>query len=684
MQNRVENGREEILQPAMHRFNSRAMEEQADNSSALLNGVAEDLQEAASVSTKAGVVNKIRYLHTDAELRRRNCLDRLNRLGIPNELVQLALRRSEQTGAWIVHELVSAGHLSAGHYFRQVATDLGLDFCETIEIERIVREATPPLFRVGRNAQVCCRNKDGQLVIHAAPDSLSEAVIAETIAKFPNKKSAFRIVAPETVRKALEKMKAAGAAEASTRDLYLKTPQMSAKFTLVPWQAFLLGMFVLGLPVAAFQRPSETFLFLHVMATMTFALATATRFAAYLGLMKKRRKSTAAAPAAAGYPMYTVLVALHKEAAVAPQIVKSMSMLDWPQSRLDVVYVCEEDDIETQEALTKVRLPPSHRILLVPPIGPRTKPKALNFALAQSSGELVVIYDAEDRPHPLQLKEAWQRFCGEGPDLACLQAPLLVTNAGQGWIPCLFAAEYACHFQGLLPYLDYRGAPLPLGGTSNHFRREALEKVSAWDPYNVTEDADLGIRFFRYGYRCSLIHKPTLEDSPQNLSEWIPQRTRWIKGWMQTFFVHNREIGQLKRNIGLQNLILFEILMIGFIMSPIFYTISILGFILISLNLFSIDSSYYNVIWIDLSVFFAGHLTYLALCAAAWHQAFQTRLPLRAALTFPAYWALASFAAWRAVWKLIRHPFEWEKTRHKPSTSPAFFRSEETFKSSKT
>jgi cellulose synthase/poly-beta-1,6-N-acetylglucosamine synthase-like glycosyltransferase len=647
-------------------FHSETWDEMPGNGSQLLQTIAGELSAGFEQSSKTGVVDHIRAARSAANIRLSACIDRLHRLGIETQVINAALKRTEMTGSWLIHELISEGSLRASTYFQQLARDLGIDYSETIDDRRIVKEASPPAFRVGRTAQVCCRQRDGGLVIYTAPDSMAETVIAETLRKFPAKAGMFRIVEPATVQSAFAKLRAQQIAENASTRLYMRTPHMSAKFTLVSWQAFFLGVFSLGVPSAFLLWPEMAFAFLHIFVIATFTIAIATRLAAFYGIQRGNMRRLMEDTPESTFPMYSVLVALHKEAAVAPQIVRSMSRLVWPQSRLEVIYICEEDDHETQEALAKLQLPASHRILAVPPIGPRTKPKALNFALDQCSGEFVVIYDAEDRPDPMQLREAWQRFAMEGLEVACLQAPLLVSNARSGWLSCLFAAEYTCHFYALLPFLDQQGAPLPLGGTSNHFRREALEKIGAWDPYNVTEDADLGIRLTRHGYRSSVIGLPTLEDAPEKLSEWIPQRTRWIKGWMQTFLVHNRDIHQLYNNIGGKNFVLFEILMISFILSPLLYIISIISFGIIFFDSRQISVFLPNLFYWDIAVFVAGHLSQFFLSAASWRKAFGTRIPMAAAMTFPGYWVLANFAACRAVWKLVRSPFEWEKTSHRP------------------
>jgi cellulose synthase/poly-beta-1,6-N-acetylglucosamine synthase-like glycosyltransferase len=206
---------------------------------------------------------------------------------------------------------------------------------------------------------------------------------------------------------------------------------------------------------------------------------------------------------------------------------------DWPRDRLDIKLVLEAGDRATVAAIRRRVASASYEIVIVPPIGPRTKPKALSYALAFARGEFVTVYDAEDRPHPLQLREAHAAFCRAGRDLACLQSSLVIDNGETSWLARLFTIEYAALFDGLLPALAKLGMPLPLGGTSNHFRRAALEAVGGWDPFNVTEDADLGIRLARFGYRAATIALPTLEEAPADLGPWIRQRTRWFKGWMR-------------------------------------------------------------------------------------------------------------------------------------------------------
>ena len=246
-----------------------------------------------------------------------------------------------------------------------------------------------------------------------------------------------------------------------------------------------------------------------------------------------------------------------------PQLCAQLRKLNWPASRLEIIFVCEEGDTETVSALGSAAKPAGSKIILVPAFGPQTKPRALSFALPAASGEFVVIYDAEDRPHPDQLMEAYARFQRESMLTACLQSPLVITNGRKGFLPRMFAFEYAALFGGLLPYLAAKARILPLGGTSNHFRRAILVEAAAWDPYNVTEDADLGTRLCRLGYNVGMLTLPTLEDAPKRLAQWLPQRTRWFKGWMQTWLVHMRAPARFTAETGFSNMLHFQIADIG-------------------------------------------------------------------------------------------------------------------------
>ena len=234
-------------------------------------------------------------------------------------------------------------------------------------------------------------------------------------------------------------------------------------------------------------------------------------------------------------------------------------------------------DHDTPAYARTLDLAPNFEFIVVPDAEPRTKPKALNYALQFSRGEFIVIYDAEDRPEPDQLRKALAAFASGPANLACVQARLSINNAEENWLTKQFTIEYSALFRGILPTLQHLRLPIPLGGTSNHFHTSALKWLGAWDAFNVTEDADLGMRMYRHGYICRMLDSDTYEEAPCRFQSWLQQRTRWLKGWMQTYFVHMRHPLKLWRQLGTGRFLGFQVIAGGLIFSalvhPWFYVL---------------------------------------------------------------------------------------------------------------
>jgi hypothetical protein len=249
-------------------------------------------------------------------------------------------------------------------------------------------------------------------------------------------------------------------------------------------------------------------------------------------------------------PVYTVIVALYREARVLPQLVAALQKIDYPPSKLDIKLVLEEGDRETRDALAALPFPGGWQVLLAPPGHPQTKPRALNVALPLIRGEYTAVFDAEDLPDPRQLRWAVARFSALGPTVACLQARLSIYNPGRTWVTRLFAVEYAALFDVMNPGLMALGQPILLGGTSNHFRTEVLRVGCGWDAWNVTEDADLSVRLARAGFKVADLPLHTAEDAPETFRMWWRQRSRWMKGSMQTCITHSREPLRTYRQLG--------------------------------------------------------------------------------------------------------------------------------------
>ena len=360
-------------------------------------------------------------------------------------------------------------------------------------------------------------------------------------------------------------------------------------------------------------------------------------------------------------PTYTILVPLYREAAVVGRLAAGIASLDYPKSKLDVRLLCEQDDPETIAAVDALDLPPHFKLVVCPDTQPKTKPKACNYGLWQAQGEYVVIYDAEDQPDPQQLKKALLAFRASGPEVVCVQAKLNYFNSRQNALTRWFAAEYAMLFDLTLPGLARMKAPIPLGGTSNHFRRQVLMDVGAWDPHNVTEDADLGIRLHKDGYRTTMIDSTTLEEANSRVGNWIRQRSRWNKGYFITWLVHMRAPLQLARELGPAGFLSFQMMLgapFALLLNPLLWALTAFtwthhvdafdGLALHDMSLFLLVIG--NLSWVAISVW--------GVCK---RRAFSS-VPITL-LTF-AYWALMSIAAYKALWQLITKPFYWEKTVH--------------------
>src|SRR6185312_754328 len=267
-------------------------------------------------------------------------------------------------------------------------------------------------------------------------------------------------------------------------------------------------------------------------------------------------------------PHYTILVPLYREAAVVPGLVTALAALDYPRERLQILLVVEADDAETVASAERCAATP-FEIVRVPPSFPRTKPKAANYALAFARGEFIVVYDAEDRPEPDQLRKAVAAFARHPPGTACLQARLVPYNISDGCLVAVFALDFELWFSVYLPGLERLGVPIPLGGTSNHFRTAMLRAVGAWDPFNVTEDADLGLRLAQFGYRVDMLDSATYEEAPACIGAWIRQRSRWLKGYTQTWLVHGRNARSLARHVGLGGFLAFQLFLGGAVLSAL-------------------------------------------------------------------------------------------------------------------
>ena len=378
----------------------------------------------------------------------------------------------------------------------------------------------------------------------------------------------------------------------------------------------------------------------------------------------------------ADLPVYTVLLPVYGEPEIVANLVAGVGKIDYPADKLDILLVLEADDHETRAAVEHADLDGITPVL-VPPSEPRTKPKACNVAmdLPSERSDIVTIYDAEDIPDPLQLRRAAAVFAASPPEVGSVQARLGYYNERENLLTRWFAIEYDQWFSYMLPALSASKCVIPLGGTSNHIRTDVLREVGGWDAYNVTEDADLGIRLARYGYRTVVLDSLTGEEANADVVNWVRQRSRWYKGYLQTFLVHTRHPVDMVRELGLVPALRISNLTAGM---PIANTLNLLFWTLL-LVWFAGKPDFMHslfpgpIYYLCVLMFTVGNLATIMLGVVSTRTLGKPYL-LGAALLVPGYWFLQSMAAIKSMAQLIYKPSYWEKTVHGLSAMPGVSR----------
>ncbi len=439
--------------------------------------------------------------------------------------------------------------------------------------------------------------------------------------------------------------------------------------TFVPWQKITAATLAAILLFWLIVAPYYTLLAVNAAITVFYISSMLYRTLLIDISLRRSRDITiersALQPPNGEWPRYLVQIPLYREGAILPHLVEAMKNLDYPSDKLEIRLLIEEDDEETMAVAKSLDLQKPLVIFPVPVSYPRTKPKACNVGLHDSEAEYLVIFDAEDRPDPDQLKKAAVAFTRVAPNVACIQAKLNFYNPRQNFLTRCFTAEYATWFDLCLPGLDFLRAPIPLGGTSNHFRLKVLRQMGGWDEYNVTEDCDLGLRLFANGWRTRILDSTTWEQACPRLGNWIRQRSRWVKGYIQTYSVHVREPGKTTVGLGIFNNIHFHLLIGGSAFSQL---INPLYWLLAIYWIFSRSTA--------LSDFFPGPIFVMgAVCLFVGNFLFAYTSSIACVrrgrgdlaiygLLMPLYWVLMSVAAWKGFIQLLRNPHYWEKTQH--------------------
>ncbi len=451
-------------------------------------------------------------------------------------------------------------------------------------------------------------------------------------------------------------------------ELYDKDPEMSALNTFTRSQQVLFVIFFVLLGLLFYLNFQSAAVVVNVAITLAVTGVLLFKFLlSIVGLtIPVVRRDATVELDEKSLPVYTILVPMYQESNITiTNLAKNLQQLDYPLHQLDIKMVVEADDDDTIEIIKSLQLPSFFEITRVPPSEPRTKPKACNYALKFARGEFVVIYDAEDQPEPGQLKLAINTFRESNDKLACIQCALNYYNSRDNWLTRMFTMEYTFWFDLMLPAMSRLRIPIPLGGTSNHFRTDFLKQMVAWDPYNVTEDADLGIRMNRLGYESKVIASTTWEEATSRVISWIKQRTRWLKGYMQTYLVHLRRPLSLYRDFGAVDFIAYHLFIGGTVFSSLVNLVLVVIFLITVIVGFDETRFLFPSFILECALFnlVVGNLLLILLhLLAIWRRKMYDMIPY--VITVPVYWLLASIASYRALYQLLFNPFYWDKTEH--------------------
>lgn len=558
--------------------------------------------------------------------------------------------------------MVTSGALYAAlsEQYETLTADLGAEppdarLIDALGAEFCIKNMTLPWKSIGGAIAVICSHPDdfarlrpylteklGRVMLAVAPEEDIIRTLTAARRRTLTQRAETRVFAPESCRN-------------------WDSPR-SGRYTLAA---------VIALAAATLVSPVLSFGAIIAWAMLTLIISSALKAAAALLYLRQRGNTDVPEPARPGppppmsrLPTVSILVPLFRERAIAERLVKRLAALDYPRELLDICLIVEEDDFTTQDALSATTLPGWMRQVTVPRGSVRTKPRALNFALDFARGSIVGVYDAEDAPEPGQIHKVVRRFAERGPEVACLQGVLDFYNPRENWLARAFTIEYAAWFRIVLPGYAQMGFAIPLGGTTLFFRRTALEELGGWDAHNVTEDADLGIRLARHGYRTELIDTVTKEEANCRALPWIRQRSRWIKGYAMTWGVHMRAPGRLYRELGLRKFLgvqfLFGATLSQFLLAPFLWSFWIVPF--------GIPHPFFQDIprWGKLAMLAAFILSELlniavGMLAVADHE---HRSLVKWTPTLHLYWPLASIAALKGLGEIITKPFYWDKTAH--------------------
>lgn len=585
-----------------------------------------------------------------------------------SDATEALLRSARRWDITANQALLHASTLSPSELAARFAHDLGTVPLDNLSQSPDAALSTPLSFSRAQALGICPWQRiGGQVVVLAADPARAQAALPSLNAAF----GAVRIamveghqldLAQSALYRTAQQCHAenATAAHLSCRSLRLAT--------LLPIAASL----VIAVAILA---PIPLFAILSAIAVISLIPLSILKLRALIALLAPQQPDHGADVLPARLPVISLLVPLYRERRIAAHLIHRLQQLDYPRPLTDICLLLEEGDTTTQHALAAANLPRWMRVITVPPGQIQTKPRALNHGLTFARGQIIGIYDAEDAPAPDQLQKIARAFAAAPAQVACLQGVLDFYNSGQNWLSRCFTLEYAVWFRAVLPTLSKIGWVLPLGGTTLFFRRSVLEEIGGWDAHNVTEDADLGLRLARFGYRTQLVPTVTYEEANCRPWPWVRQRSRWLKGYAMTYATHMRASVGLWRSLGTWRFIGVQVLFLGtllqFTLAPLLWS-----FWLLALGLPHPLSSLLpdSAVIALAAVFILSEIISIALAMVAASRTRHASLPLWAP-TLHLYFPLAALAMYKGLWEMIARPFYWDKTSHghsaaRPAATP--------------
>jgi len=597
-------------------------------------------------------------------------------------------------------------------FFKDLAKELALPFIGKGQVKSELA-ATMPYSLLKENLVIPLEiSTDNVKIVTSNP--LNRKFFSELERTFGSKVE-LHVASVEAIEEALEQGYEEIHKHRALRELHYRSPDESAYRVLYPWQRYLIiGLLLFVLIVFVVNYPASFILVFLVINVIYFCVNPAKFYVSFRGFKGSRRAVHVSEGEVKkldenSLPLCTILIPVYREAKILPHILENISKLDYPKDKLDVKILMEEKDKETLSEAERLGLlngrkerhsplycfrcgrmlvpkaiycdrcgtPVTDEVItsseqffrifdavIVPDADIKTKPRACNYGLLKAKGEYCVIYDAEDDPEPDQLKKAAIAFSRAGKDCVCLQSRLNFYNPKKNLLTRWFSLEYSYWFDYYLEGLDHVGAPIPLGGTSNHFRTEELRKLGGWDPYNVTEDADLGVRISRRKLKTVMLDSYTFEEANSRLWNWVRQRSRWNKGYVQTYLVHMRHPRKVIKDMGWRQFFFFQLTFGGNIflplVNPLLWAVTLLTLLIPGVFQFLF---FYPIAYVCIFNLVVGNLVYILLHLGPYIlKKNYTSIPL--AIIIPLYWILISIGAWRGTTQLITRPFYWEKTEH--------------------